>query len=145
MKQSICLGDLPKHIVEVEGVVDLTRLAASLDAAEVVAQEGLHITLPIITNTKVPETIYIDWKTLYPRRIYQRSEYSQLTSELYNACSANNAIQTNDNSSTINSCQMSSTMTEVKDMLKARSVNSDYGENIRSSGNGESVAPKFRK
>ena len=30
-------------------------------------------------NTKVPKTIYLDGKTLYPRKIYQRSKYSQLT------------------------------------------------------------------
>ena len=85
----------------------------------------------------------------YPRRIYQRSEYSQLTpsqkSELYKAHCANNAIKNNDDSSTIDSCQISSTMTEIRDILKARSVNSDSGENTRSSGNGKSVASQFRK
>ena len=100
-------------------------------------------------SAKVPETIYVDEKILYPTRIYQRSEYSQLTpsqkSELYKVRSANNVILTNDDSSTIDSCQISSTMTEIHDMLKARSIKVNLGDNTRSSQNDSSVASQFRK
>ena len=101
-------------------------------------------------NSKVPETIHVDGKTLYPRRIYQRSEYSQLTpsqkAELYKARSVTSAVNTTDDNSTIDSRQISSNLTEIRDMLKTRSSNSDScGDNEKSSENDDSITSQFRK
>ena len=101
-------------------------------------------------NSKVPETIHVDGKTLYPRRIYQRSEYSQLTpsqkAELYKARSVTSAVNTTDDNSTIDSRQISSNLTEIRDMLKTRSSNSDScGDNEKSSENDDSITSQFHK
>ena len=100
-------------------------------------------------NDKVPETIHVEGKTLYPRRIYQKGEYNKLTpsqkSELYKARSSSSAVVTNDDLSTIDSRQISSTMTEIRDLLKTQSCNNDSGDSSKSNENNESVSSQFRK
>ena len=100
-------------------------------------------------NDKVPETITVEGKILFPRRIYQKTEYNRLTptqkSELYKARSNNSAINTsNDDLSTIDSRQISSTMTEIRDLLKTQSCKNESGDSSKS-GENESVTSQFRK
>ena len=117
---------------------------------------GFHTSYSTNNRDNIPETISVDGKTLYPRQVYKRSDYDQLTSAqrvaLREARSKASAIVSSDNS-TIDTRSIASALSrdlrgmlitnssEPKDNESKSNEQSDGGRNDCS----DSVSSQFKR
>ena len=106
-------------------------------------------------DQSIPETIVVEGKTLYPRRVYHKSDYEALSytqkGELSKARTRNISGMISDSNSTIDTRQIRSAVTDgIRDLMTSENVSNSNNEGVENSRNnnavdGNSISDQFKR